>query len=172
MALPPGGTTFFQRMSGSRILIARGIVDNRPELKPKRTRELRQPAAEDGKDQSRKCSQRDLARIVDVYCTQVRAHSRAQLLGIFQQLRRIVDGQGLTLDQLQTAMDHYIADIETTQLDIRFRKNIRTFFTIENVKAWQQPLVRRNANREHQDPALDIFDRFDRFMEQRRVNGG
>src|SRR6185503_3875939 len=124
MALPPGGTTFFQRMSGSRILIARGIVDNRPELKPKRTRELRQPAAEDGKDQSRKCSQRDLARIVDVYCTQVRAHSRAQLSGIFELLRQVVDAPGQSIADLPTAMDLYIGDLETTHEDIRFRKCI------------------------------------------------
>lgn len=115
-------------------------------------------------------SQRALGKLVSVYCKRIRYHSKTEMLGIVQQLRRLTT-KGVTLHELQTALENYQEHVTRENVDPRLRRNIRSFFTAENIRLWQKPLTLKRREERPRDSALDVFDRFEELEESRGRSG-
>jgi hypothetical protein len=104
----------------------------------------------------------ELSRIVRFYCKNVRPHSPKEMTGIYRNLQRLCNQKGVTLEMLQTAVENYAADPYVRASDPRARKNIRSFFTYDNVVMWQQP-VRQNPlmKKKPVESALDALERLE-----------
>ena len=133
-------------------------------------------------------STRALGKLTSIYFKRIKSHSETEKRGIIQQLMRLIK-KGIGLDEMQVALENYIEhctkkvcqDHPTVEqpktstvctlckgeleeyVDARLRKNVRSFFTSDNIKQWQRPLVRRTPRRQG-NTDMDVFDRFDAAM--------
>lgn len=89
------------------------------------------------------------------YNKNVRAHGKEEMLGIFQNIQRIVKRGKITLADMSVAVQNYAKDDFVKRSDVRKRHHIRTFFTEEKILQWKEPVRETKPA----DPSLAALDR-------------
>jgi hypothetical protein len=101
---------------------------------------------------------KDVLRITEYYKSNIRPHAKQEELGSHKALKRAFE-HGITPQQIWTAMKHYEADpFRKKANSIAYVKTMRSFFTVDNIKAWQEP---RKLPAFHNDPAIELLTRLD-----------
>lgn len=118
-----------------------------PTIKPKKTRAPRKP-----KEASSAFS--STQAFVSFYDAHIRPCAPSDKLGIYIQIERLMR-DGLTAEQLQTALSCYANDPYRKSGDIRFTKRIRSFFNKVTILEWQRPMATRSRVSDDRLAALD-----------------
>lgn len=76
---------------------------------------------------------REAGKLIGYYTKHIRQHTKQDMLGVVKQIMALVTKHGLTIPQFVTALENY----RDAQIDPKYRKHVRSFFTKDSILAWQ-----------------------------------
>jgi hypothetical protein len=100
---------------------------------------------------------REISKLVTFYCKNVRAHDKAEMVGIIRQIQLMLN-KGVTMEDISAAIQNYAADEFTRNSHEAHRHHIRKFMMPEKIRQWK---IAPKRTKTTTDPSLVALERLE-----------